>query len=206
MKILLLMPVLLLGGCRTAPVVVPSVPAPVSQAAPLPGPAHDERWEERLRQQRAVSEALLSQNEALRAQLAEIRAAKAAPLPEKLEPAKERRREPEPADPIPEAIEAGPDGAVDLVALVVAEVDANTNPFVVRQAAEKAARETVLTAHGIIRGATTAALVNGQLLSEGETIAGFQLKRIEAGALVFERGKALVRVRVNGVPVRIKHT
>lgn len=205
MKVLVPLLVLLLVGCRTAPPTVAVAPLVAAQPPAPPSAGDDATWEARLRQQRAVSEALLSQNEALRAQLAEVRTTHSVPRPEVRNAGPEPKGI-EPAGSALEALEPGPDGAIDLIAVLVADVDDTTNPFVVRQAAEKAARETTLTAQGIIRGATTAALVNGQLLSEGETIAGFLLKRIEGGALVFERGKALVRVRVNGVPVRIRHT
>lgn len=194
---------LLLAGCQSAP--APVAPTNPSAATTPPRPESNRReaeLEARLQQQRYIVDALLSQQEALRAQLGGTDAKVAGkPLAA--------------SHPVPVAqvtVEARPSnflqpdgkGVIDLVALAVKPVDsANTNPFVVQAAESTPVREVTLLVQGILSGATPSAIVNERPLEIGESVESLRLVRVEADAAYFAAGDQLLRIPL-GRPVRVR--
>ncbi len=204
MKFLLPCFLILLVGCQT-PAPPPSVepedpPAPV--AMPDPGTALE------LRRQRQLVEALMSQNEALQAQLDQ--ADQRTPTVVAAPPVVTKPPSPPPEPTLgPEATDItlllpNKDGVIDLVAATTLAAGETVNPFVLRQPLGPD-RETVVTVQGIVRGEHPCALVNDRVLTVGDRLDVLRLTRIEPEALFFEIDDFTLRIPVQGGPVRVRH-
>lgn len=201
-----LLPLLLiLAGCQSQPTVPPPAaePRPVSTPAPT-GPSQVE-WEKRLRRERQLAEALLSQNDALQAELREART----PPPVKVEPLSPPPI-PTVTPPAPASVEpSGPvllpnaDGLIDLVVRELPKAGEPVNPFAVRTPSSDA-REITLKLQGIIAGEKPCALVNGRLVSVGETVEGLQLIHIGPEALFFTSAAMTLKLPLDFKSVRIR--
>lgn len=175
----------------------------------VPPPATTAEAERKLLRQRQAIEALISQNDALTAELLALksggsqetnRAPVAAPFSEPPRPAAP------PPVTVPDStplLSANADGVIDTVALQVPAQGTPVNPFAVRTNAA-AAREVTLTLQGIVTGATPCALVNGRLLRPGDVLESLQLERVEAEA-VFLRGDGFrLKLSPGEKPVRVR--
>jgi hypothetical protein len=195
----------LLAGCQAAPKPLPV--APLVPPTPVPeSPAisvHEKELEAKVAQQRYIIDALLSQLEALKAgPLPSAPEASllpvAPPLPQAVAPL------PAPSEPstllLPNA-----EGVVDLTAAAKAMSDGETvNPFTVRAATP--AKETTIMVQGIVPGAHPCAVVNDRPVEPGDAVGPLRVARIEADAVYFSRGDFLVKVRLGGPVVRVRHT
>lgn len=207
----------LFAGCQTRPSLTKQLPPPAPEpraiAAMPMTPAPASNWEQRLRQQRQLAEALMSQNDALQEQLREA-LAKPPPAPppvsapttllavastgSAINPAA-----PPPDEPPTTVLVPNADGLIDLVAARTAITDEPVNPFAVRTAVA-GDHETVLTVQGVIAGERPCALVNDRLLAVGDTVESLRLVRVEPDALLFVAGGFTLRIPVGGQPVRIR--
>ena len=213
------------AGCRTAaPQLLPlpkSVPEPKAIAAaittlPAVMPAANAALEQRLKQQRQMIEALMSQNDALTAKLSAPAAAPtqdvASPKPPTaietprvlaVETAPSSVAVPVPPTSATSFVAPNADGVIDLtVASTVATELAN--PFAVRHLPADAAREVTVRINGVVGGSVPAALVNGRVIQTGETVESLTLERCEADAAIFRRGEQWLRLPINAQPVRIR--
>lgn len=194
---------LALGGCQTPPVSEPVATAPVPPPPLVAAP--DPAAVEILRRQRQLVDALMSQNEALQAQLRE-KGKSPAPVPPPVvieaQPAPTETLPPQPTAEIT-LLMPNADGVIDLVAAAALAAGEAINPFVLRQPAE-ADRETVLAVQGVVRGEHPCALVNNTVLAVGDQLHGLRLLRIEADALFFTINEYTLRIPVNGEPVRVR--
>jgi hypothetical protein len=212
MKHLLPLLALTFAGCQTPPVPEPTVaaaPPPVAPPILTPDPVTVET----LRRQRQLVEALMSQNEALQAQLREVQEASTMPVA----PAPVGKAEPpqiQPPPPIatpPPATEGitllmpNADGVIDLVAAAALAAGESINPFVLRQP-PAALPETVVEVQGVVRGETPCALVNNRVLTVGDQLDGLQLTRISPEALFFSINDFTLRIPVNGQPVHVRRS
>lgn len=210
MKLLPAFLCLLLAGCQStpAPAPAPSAPAPVRSQKPVEPPALPPVAPERdaaLRQQRAISEALLSQNEALLARVQELERSRAEEVAREVAPvvnAPVVMAEREERGPV---VEPNAEGVIDLTALA-APMREDVNPFVMRAAVAAAARESVFTVQGVVLGRRLVALINDQLVGVDEIVNGFHVRRIEPGVVEFEYRGTRMRMPVNGRSVRVRHT
>jgi hypothetical protein len=198
MKYLLFFAGVLLAGCRTAP-LPPAEPRPIVVAPPSPTPAEPDRTLERkLRQQAQTIEALISQNDALTAQLGQ------APRP--IEPAARvlpaTTAVTEAAKPEP-FLSPNADGVIDLTATDPDKGEA-VNPFVVRKVPTEATREVALHVGGIIAGPTKCAVINDRLVQTGEAIESLTVERIEPDAVFLRREGQRLRLPVSGSTVRVR--
>jgi hypothetical protein len=201
---------LMLAACQSAPVPAPapSAPPPARSQSPVEPAALPPVASERdaaLRQQRAISEALLSQNEALLARVQELERSRAEEFAREVAPvvsAPIAMAEREERGPV---VEPNAEGVIDLTALA-APVSDDMNPFVVRAAVAAAARESVFTIQGVVRGRRLVALINDQLVGVDEIVNGFHVRRIEPGVVEFEYQGTRLRMPVNGRSVRVRHT
>lgn len=195
---------LLLVGCQTPPPPAPiaSPPPPVPVTVPDPETARD------LRRQRQLVEALMSQNEALQAQLDQ-----AGPPPPRVvaAPAVVTKPSPLPPEPAPAPdtkditlLLPNEDGVIDLVAAAALSAGETVNPFLLRQPLGPD-RETVVTVQGIVRGEHPCALVNDRVLTVGDRLDALRLTRIQPDALFFEINDFTLRIPVQGGPVRVRH-
>ncbi len=231
MKIAVLLVPLALAGCRTAAPQLLPLPKPLS-ASPTPvitppaatHSAAQIAYEQKLRQQRQIIEALMSQNDALTVKL-EATASLPNPLiderPATLANSEPRAETPPPATvlspavpnlPIPSALPSptsevflapNAEGIIDLAALT-APASEPTNPFAVRSAGADATRDLVFIVSGIVGGASPVALVNGRAIQVGETIESLTLERCEPDAAIFRRGEHRLRLAVDPKPVRVR--
>ena len=194
---------LVLAGCQS--VTAPIAPQPQVPAVPASMPAPSQReaeLEARLQQQRYVVDALLSQQEALRARpgtdearppVKPVAAAHLVPLAPVL------------ADSRP-ANFMQPDGkgVIDLALLAAKPADsAHSNPFVVQTADATPPREIPLLVQGILSGANPSAIVNERPLEIGESVESLRLVRVEADSAYFSAGDQLLRIPL-GRPVRVR--
>lgn len=223
MKLLLPLLLLTLCGCRTAapmatlPAPTPPVPVrpqPVPTVAPMP-PARPAITppDQKSRQQAQLIEALINQNEALMARLGALPAgeataptaseavAVAAPL-SPVVPTVASIPVPAAADPV---ITPNAEGIIDLSAIeLTGNADEPVNPFAVRAAPGEKSREVSLLVGGIILGKTPCAMVNERLLQAGDSLEGFLVERIEAGAVILRLGAHRLRLPVSTTPARVK--
>lgn len=221
MKLLLPLLLLTLCGCRTTTPVatlpaptppVPVRPQPVPTVASMP-PARPASTppDQKSRQQAQLIEALINQNEALTARLAALPAvpattptasdAVAAP-PSPVVPTAASVPVPATADP---AITPNAEGIIDLAAIeLTGSADEPVNPFAVRTAPGEKSREMSLLVGGIILGKTPCAMVNERLLQAGDSLEGFMVERIEAGAVIIRFGAHRLRLPVSTTPARVK--
>lgn len=218
------LPFLLLAlcGCRTpAPVAtlpappppVPIRPQPVQAMASLPpARAANAMTDPQSRRQAQLIEALINQNEALTARLAAKQSAQVAP-PTAAEPtavAVESVTLAPVAVPAPATVKAEPaiapnaEGVIDLAAIAQAHsAHEPVNPFAVRTAPGDKTREVSLQVGGIILGKTPCAVVNERLVQAGDIFEGFEVERIEAGAVFVRSGAHRLRLPVSPAPTRV---
>ena len=194
----------LLAGCQTPtppPTIEPQHP-PTPVATPDPETARE------LRRQRQLVEALMSQNEALQAQLSQA----GEPLPAPIEtlsvaaepspPVPSPATEPEAADIT--LLMPNEEGVIDLRAAAALADGEPVNPFVLRQPPAPG-EETVVTVQGIVRGQHPCALVNDRVLAVGDQLDALRLTRIEPEALFFEVNDFTLRIPLQGGPVRVRN-
>lgn len=217
MNKLFLLLLCLLVGCRQftpvtpppTPVPVPPLPVTVSAASvPMPTRPVTAVSEPRSRQQAQIIEALLSQNDALTAQLAtlqttaETKAVAAAPEPATVIVAS-------PVHPVAPEVEnvlvPNADGAIDLAGPErSAPADEPVNPFTVRMTAADQTHEVTLKVGGIVLGAAPSALINDRLVQAGDRIEAFTVERIESDAVLVRANAHLLRLPVSTVPARVR--
>jgi hypothetical protein len=216
-----------LTGCRTpAPQLLPlpkPVPEPKAIAAPTTpaptvAPIINPAAEQRLKQQRQMIEALMSQNDALTAKFnAPVLAP--APVPASISPkpvtAVESPRatvtEPTPPLaplPVPPAVVVAfvtpnTDGVIDLT-VVSTSPNEPVNPFAVRHLPPEATHEIALQINGIIGGSTPSVLVNGRVIQPGEAVESLTLERCEPDAAIFRRGEHLLRLPISTQAIRVR--
>ena len=223
MKPLLTLVLLALCGCRTpAPVAtLPAPPPPVPVrlqavppvASPPPARPANAMPDPRSRQQAQLIEALINQNEALTARLTALQSA-----PVATPSVSESVAVAVPSSPfvpvpvsVPVAVKAEPaiapnaEGVIDLAAIEQAgNANEPVNPFAVRTAPGEKTREVTLLVGGIILGKAPCAVVNERLVQAGDTFEGFEVERIEAGAVIVRSGAHRLRLPVSPVPTRVK--
>lgn len=219
MKFLLPLLLLALCGCRTAtpmatlPAPTPPVPVrpqPVQPVTSMP-PARPALTtpHQKSRQQAQLIEALINQNEALTARLATLQSAPVASeqvpvavLPSLVVPVTVPVAAPVAAVP---AIAPNAEGIIDLAAIEHAgSANEPVNPFAVRTAPGEKTREVSLLVGGIILGKAPCAMVNERLLQAGDSLEGFEVERIEAGAVIVRLGAHRLRLTVSTTPTRVK--
>ncbi len=202
---------LILAGCQSRPTVPSPAPEPRAVSAPAPSGPSQAEWEKRLRRERQLAEALLSQNDALQAELREARTPPPAQPASKIEPSAPTLI---PAAPpaLPVSVEpAGPffspnaDGLVDLTVPELPKAGEPVNPFAVRTPPADA-REITLNLQGIITGAKPCALVNGRLVSVGDSVEGLQLIHIGPEALFFKSADTTLKLPLNFKTVRVRRS
>lgn len=187
------------------PAAPPVVPAP----APAPNPNEADH---RFLRQRQVIEALISQNDALAAELAALKAAPGKdPKPAPAEPASAPKVSPSvpkpdlpvaPADPLP-LLTANADGVIDAVAALAPAAGAPINPFAIRTGTA-GGREVSLTLQGIVGGAQPCALINGRLLRAGDTIETLRFDRVEGEAVLLRGDSFRLKLIPAEKPVRVR--
>jgi hypothetical protein len=119
-----------------------------------------------------------------------------------------------PQAPIPESqgaarlIVPNSDGLIDLVALDAADVPgALPNPFVVRYRPPAQVREVSITIGGILIAASAkdaCAIVNGDICSPGDALAGLTVVSIAADAIELRADSARLQIPVADKPVRLR--
>ena len=217
---------MLLAGCRTpVPQLLPlpkSVPEPKAIAAPItPVPAVtpviNPATEQRLKQQRQMIEALMSQNDALTAKLStpvsEPASVQAPTSPSSVVIVENPRvtvTEPTPLlvpVPMPPAVVVfvapNADGVIDLT-VISTPSNEPVNPFAVRHLPAGATHEVALQINGIIGGSTPSALVNGRVIQPGEAVESLTLERCETDAAIFRRGEHLLRLPISTQAIRVR--
>jgi hypothetical protein len=209
MKSLLFVLTLGLTACQSAPSIlplpVPERPRPEPVAAPvLPTvPAVNPQLEARIRQQAQYVEALLSQNEALTAQLA----AGATPP---MAAATQALPAPSPSVPLTPARPAtwlapNAEGVIDLVAASHRDQPGEpVNPFAVRTIPEGATREVTMVVNAVVAGPTPCAVVNDRLLRPGESAESLVIERIDGDAVIFRAEGQELRLPVSEKKIRIR--
>ena len=167
----------------------------------------------RSRQQAQLIEALINQNEALAARLAVLQSAPEAtpaaaePIPVTVQSSPLAAV----AAPVPAAVKAEPaiapnaEGVIDLAAIEhTGSTNEPVNPFAVRTAPGEKTREVSLLVGGIILSKAPCAVVNERLMQAGDTFEGFEVERIEAGAVIVRSGAHRLRLPVSTTPTRVK--
>lgn len=194
----------LLAGCRN---YAPVTPLPVPTAAPRAvAPAVSTAptrpvtmvGDPRSRQQAQLIEALISQNDALAAQLA------ARPNAPAVRPVMVHEPAAVPAVPPPAVDDALAPNADGLIDLVVIDDDGPVNPFAVRRASDDQTRELSLKVGGIIQGVTPCAVINDRLLQTGDRIEVFIVEAITARAVLVRYGAHRLRLPVSPIPTRVR--
>lgn len=218
MKYLLFVFALGLVGCqsRPAPTVLP-IPAtaaisdrpPAAPPAPPPSPS-TAGLEAKVRQLTQYIEALISQNDALTAQLAAIRSDRSfAPSAPAALNAVSSPPTAIPVPPLPLATEPtltpNAQGVIDLAAAAVAEVPGEpVNPFTVRTVAPDSAREVAIQVGGVVAGPVACAVVNDRLVQAGEAVDSFTVERIETDAVLLRHSGRLLRLPVAEKATRVR--
>lgn len=226
-SLLLTVALILLAGCRTpAPQLLPlpkSVPEPKAIAAPIAPaptvtPVINPAVEQRLKQQRQMIEALMSQNDALTAKLnAPVSApasvqASTSPKPVAIieNPRVTVMETTPPLVPVPAPpavagafVAPNADGVIDLT-VVSTPPNEPVNPFAIRHLPAEATHEVALQMNGIIGGSTPSALVNGRVIQPGEAVESLTLERCEADAAIFRRGEHLLRLPISTKAIRVR--
>ncbi len=215
MKIPILILILALAGCQSAPVAPPVQPVdPAPKPVSVP-PAKDPALESKLRQQAQFIEALISQNDALTARLEAP--AEPAPYPspiaralmrpqagnvgDKAPPAKTEAT----ATPAGDVLTPNADGVIDLTAAATEGTAGEpANPFAVRTAAPGATREITLRVSGILAGRTPCAVINDRLVQANDTVEALAVERIEPDAVCLRHAGRRLRVPVSDQTVKVK--
>lgn len=97
------------------------------------------------------------------------------------------------------------EGVIDLAAVEQAgSAGEPVNPFAVRTAPGDKTREVSLLVGGIILGKSPCAVVNERLVQAGDSFEGFEVERIEAGAVIVRSGAHRLRLPVSPAPTRVK--
>lgn len=208
MKYLVLAGLLVLAGCQAARSVPLPVPPrfqePPAVVAPIPVPSPAPDLERKVRQQAQYIDALLSQNDALRARLASVsgRQPEIAPVPE---PAPTILPVTPPTAPAAEPVHApNAEGVIDLVAVATPAAGEPVNPFAVRTAAGATSREVTIRVGGIIAGPVACAVINDRLAEAGETVDSFTVERVESDAVLLRQGEHRLRLPVSETSVRVR--
>lgn len=207
MKILSLVSVILLAGCQTVkesaplPRPVPPEVAPAASTAPVVGPA-PVVVDSRIKRQAQLIEALINQNDALAAKLAEKRPAAELP-PQEARPAQPTAKV-TPVVEVEPAIAPNAEGVIDLLALKLGSEQGETNPFMVRSEPKEGGREITLLVSGIIMGTTPCALINERRVQGGEVVESLSVERIESDGVIFRFGEHRLRVPVAEKSVRVR--
>ncbi|HTL66202.1 MAG TPA: hypothetical protein VL200_00940 [Lacunisphaera sp.] len=214
-QILLLSIIVVVAGCQSAP--PPSLPVPTPPAAPpaLPAAApttNPNDADRKFLRQRQVIEALISQNDALTAELAAFKTAHgqnpsfASPEPfsaPKGPPIAPRPEAPmPPSDPLP-LLTANADGMIDAVAALAPAAGAPVNPFAIRSGTT-GGREVSLTLQGIVGGAQPCALINGRPLRAGDTVEALRFDRVEGEAVLLRGDGFRLKLIPAEKPVRVR--
>ncbi len=221
MKFLLLVLLVGLAGCQTAPapsvLPAPSHPPVASPPAVMPVvsvPPATSGLELKVRQQAQYIEALISQNDALTARLAATPVA-ASPLvtaaPTLPLPAPEPAPLPPPSTPVPVPMPAertltpNADNVIDLVAAVMSEKSGEpANPFTVRTVPPEAMREVSLHVGGIVGGPLACAVINDRLVQVGEIVESLAVERIAPDAVWLRHSGKLLRLPVAEKATRVR--
>lgn len=201
MKTALFLFALTLAGCHAPQVTLPAPVLPVP--AETVAPTNDSAREKKFYRQAQVVEALMSQNEALQAQLqaaADTASKPAAAIVESAAPV------PSPKASAPEEDPTGiltpnADGVIDLTA---PSNGTEANPFAVRKLPADAVREIPLQVAGIVAGPKPSAMINEQAVEPGTVIEGFTVSRIEAAAVVLQWGEHRLRLPLADKPARVR--
>ncbi len=222
MKPVLALLFLALCGCRTStPVASLPAPAPTPVRPPMeptvapPPPVRPTNAmpDPRSRQQAQLIEALINQNEALTARLAALQSAPVttSTVPESVPVTVQSSPVVSVATPAPvpvvteHAIAPNAEGIIDLAAIEHAgSADEPVNPFAVRTAPGEKTREVSLLVGGIILGKAPCAVVNERLVQAGDSLDGFEVERIEAGAVIVRSTVHRLRLPVSPTPTRVK--
>lgn len=202
MRISLLLCLLPLAGCQSAPQPVAAVSAPVAAPAPIP-----ERADPAVRQRRHI-EALIAQNEALASRVRELEAqpkpvtASAPPALISASPVVGASTTATALEPVHEpALMPNAEGLLDLTAVRTGD---EANPFAVRTLPPESVREVALRVGGIVRGPSPCALINGRPVQAGDRIESLDVVRIEPAAVLLRHGAELLRLPLTEKPVRIR--
>lgn len=180
-----------------------------------------------MRRQAQTIEALLSQNDALAAQLAAVKESAAVsppsaapvvptppvPAPSMPAPVAVPNSAPAPASaavaplppsPTPEPIlSPNAEGVIDLTA-APAGAGEPVNPFTVRAVAKETIREVTIQMGGIVAGPTACAVINDRLVEAGESVESLEVERIEPDAVILRRDGRRLRLPVSEKPVRVR--
>lgn len=220
MKFFLLLLSLFLTACRTprsAPLpALPTKSAPEPRAiASAPPPTPDPK----LQEQAQLIDALISQNDALTAQIATLatssRTPAATPTPEPIPPTTAPAEiHPPPAAPAvppaaptsdPSLLVPNADGVIDLAAVALAQSSSEPiNPFAVRSVPADRVREVTLRIAGLVGGERPCAVVNDRRVQAGDHIESLAVERIEPDAVVFTYGEHRLRLPVAESPTRVR--
>lgn len=195
---------LILAGCQSRPTVPTPAPEPRPVSNPAPAGPSQTEWEKRLRRERQLAEALLSQNEALQSELRDARM----PPPAKIEPPSAQgstvlTTAPALVEPSGPVLLPNADGLIDLIVREQPKAGASANPFAVRTPPSES-REITLKLQGIVAGEKPCALVNGRLMSVGDTVEGLQLIHIGPEALFFTSANATLKLPLDFKSVRVR--
>lgn len=217
------------AGCRTAAPLAPLPPpakpaleprplAAVPPPAPAPTVASITALEQKVRHQAQVIEALVSQNDALMAKVAErlpsvseptqpvatptvVAEVPALPTPAIPEPTRELPRASTPA--VESLLVPNSDGVIDLAATLIAS-NGPANPFAVRSLPPESVREVTLHVTGKISGSNPCAVINERLVGSGEAIESLNMDRIERDAVVLRYGEHRLRLPISEKPTRVR--
>jgi hypothetical protein len=202
MKTLLPALFLVLAGCHTPPAPEPMTAAPSPPPTVVTAP---ESSTELLRQRQLV-EALMSQNEALQAQLQDVRIAPVGPgLVQAPAQATDTAAPAPEAEPPPSTwLTPNEEGVIDLRTAIAQAAGTSINPFVIREPAGPG-EETLLSVQGIVRGEHPCALVNDRVLTVNDRVGRLQLERIEPDSLFFRWDEFFLKIPLHGGPVRVRH-
>lgn len=209
MKTILILALLILAGCQSAPPVTPAVttepPPAVSSAPAAPSPTPLER---KVRQQAQYIDALLSQNSALAAKLAAAAQPPAAvpvPFPALVPvvPVAVASSAPAPVSESEPTLSPNADGIIDLTAPTVTPGEP-VNPFMVRSGTAEGVREILLHVSGIIAGPRACAVINERLMQAGDSMESFTVERIDSDAVTLRQAAGRLRLPLAEKPVRVR--
>lgn len=220
--------VFLLAACRTPPATpllpLPTKSAPEPRAIALASPAPTSTPEPKAQEEARLIDALLSQNDALKAQLAASVSGMptpptmanpvtpTAPATSAPMPATESRSAPIPAvvpppaaPPDPSLLVPNADGVIDVAAVALAQTSGETaNPFAVRSIPADRVRDVTLRIAGLVGGDRPCAVVNDRRVQAGDHIESLTVQRIEPDAVVFAYGEHRLRLPVADTPAHVR--
>lgn len=173
-------------------------PAPMNPALAL-----------KIRQQTQYIEALVSQNEALAAQLASAAPAGTAVTATAGKPLSTANPTPvpppAPAAPVEPTLMPNADGIIDLTAVTADPKQGEpVNPFAVRTMSPESAREVTLHVSGILAGAVPCAIINDRPVQSGEAVESLLLERIEPDAVWLRFSGHRFRLPPSEKPTRVR--